>query len=239
VRTPEIFQYEWNGQSPENIDYFVPMIIEDKAGERVGYFQHSHFLRAGALLAVWYELEPGVSWLAVTPSIVRYLWNKGQECAKVEGKPCTAFGFMLGLEHPVYEALGNNLPVQREPYAWYLRVPDLRGFLDHIEPALEKRLAESIAVGHSREIKISFYRTGLRLVLEEGKLTTLEPWQPTPADAGAVAFPDLTFLQILFGYRSYEELHRSFPDCWCDNEDVRVLINILFPKKVSDVFPIA
>ena len=238
VRTPEIFKYELSGQSPNNIDYYIPMIIEDQTGEPVGYFQYSQFLRGGAVLAVWYEVKPGISWLEVTPAVVRYLWSKGQEYAQLEGKPCTSFGFQLGPAHPVYEALGNDLPTQRA-YAWYLRVPDLPGFLTHIQPALETRLAESIAAGHSREIKISFYRQGLRLVLEKGKLTTIAPWQPTPADGGAVAFPDLTFLQILFGYRSYDELHQSFPDCWCDNEEVRTLINILFPKKASDVFPIS
>ncbi len=239
VRTPEIFQYELNGQSENNIDRYVTLVIESKSGELVGYFQHSHILRGTDLPAVWYELKLGISWLEVTPGVVRYLWNKGQEYTKQEGKPCTAFAFMLGAAHPVYEALGDNLPNHRQPYAWYLRVPDLPGFLNHIRPALEKRLAESIAAGHSREIKISFYRGGLRLVLEKGRLAIIEPWMPTPADGGAVAFPDLTFLQILFGYRSYDELHQSFPDCWCDNEEVRALINILFPKKVSDVFPIS
>ncbi len=239
VRNPEIFRYELNGQSEENINRCVTLVIEDKTGEPVGYFQHSTILRGMDLPAVWYELKPGVSWLAVTPSVVRYLWNQGQEYARGEGKPCAAFAFQLGAQHPVYEVLGNNLPISIKPYAWYLRVPDLPGFLHHIKPALEKRLAESIAVGHSREIKISFYRDGLRLVLEKGRLAAFEPWKPTPADGGALAFPDLTFLQLLFGYRSYDELHHSFADCWCDSEEVRALINILFPKRVSDVFPIS
>jgi hypothetical protein len=238
VRTPEIFQYELSGQSQDSIHYYIPMIIEAPTGERIGYFQHTRYLHNTGVSAVWYELLPGVSWLAVTPGVVRHLWNVGQEHAKVEGKPCTTFAFMVGQAHPVYEALGNNLPTHRT-YAWYLRVPDLLGFLNHIKPALEKRLAESIAAGHSRELKISFYRSGLRLVLEKGRLAAIEPWQPTPADGGAAAFPDLTFLQVLFGYRSFEELDQSFPDCWCDNEEVRALINILFPKKASDVFPIS
>jgi hypothetical protein len=67
----------------------------------------------------------------------------------------------------------------------------------------------------------------------------MEAWKPTPEQEGAIAFPGLTFLQLLFGYRSYDELHQSFADCWCDNEEVRALINILFPKKLSDVFPIS
>ena len=155
------------------------------------------------------------------------------------GCACTSFGFTLGGYHPAYDALGKNLPSVREPYAWYLRVPDLPGFLNHIKPVLEKRLAESIAPGHSREIRISFYRDGLRIVIEKGRLTTIEPWMPSPKEEGDLAFPDLTFLQILFGYRSYDELHNAFADCWCDYEDVRILINILFPKKLSDVFPVA
>jgi len=239
LRTLEIFQYELNGQSENNSDHYEMHVIEDRSGELIGYFQHSNCLGMTGVSAVWYELKPGVSWLAVTPSVVRHLWNKGQEYARREGKTCTSFGFMLGAQHPVYDVLGNNLPNCHQPYAWYLRVPDLPGFLNHLRPALEKRLAESIAVGHSCEIKISFYRDGLRLVIEKGRLTTIERWKPTPQDGGVVAFPDLTFLQILFGYRSYDELHQSFADCWCDKEEVRALINILFPKKLSDVFPIA
>ena len=239
VRTPEIFLYELNGQSENNIDHFVTLVIEDKTGEPVGYFQHFSALGLTGLTALWYELKQGISWLDVTPSVVRYLWNKGQEYAQRDGKPRTSFGFRLGASHPAYEALGNRLPDQPKPYAWYLRVPDLPGFLNHIQPALEKRLAESIAVGHSREIKISFYREGLRLVLEKGRLGTIESWKPAPADAGAIAFPDLTFLQLLFGYRSFDELRQSFADCWCDSEEVRALINILFPKKLSDVFPVS
>ena len=239
VRTTEIFKYELNGQSELNADRYEMYVIEDRSGEPVGYLQHPHWLGMTGVSALWYELKPGVSWLDVTPGVVRHLWNKGQEYAKRDGRTCTSFGFMLGAQHPVYEALGTHLPNQHKPYAWYLRVPDLPGFLNHIKPALEKRLAESIAVGHSREIRISFYREGLRLVIEKGRLTTIEAWKPSPEDGGIIAFPELTFLQLLFGYRNYDELHQSFADCWCDSEEVRALINILFPKKLSDVFPIS
>jgi len=239
LRTSEIFKYELDGQSENNLDRHQMYMIEATSGEPVGYFQHPAWLGNTGVSALWYELIPGVSWLAVTPTVIRHLWNKGQEYAKRDSKTCTSFGFMLGRDHPVYEALGRNLPEVRTPYAYYMRVPDLVGFLNHIKPALEKRIAESIAAGHSREIKISFYQDGLRLLLEKGKLAAIESWKPSPEEWGAVAFPELTFLQVLFGYRSYEELHESFADCWCDSEEVRVLINIFFPKKLSDVFPVA
>ena len=239
VRTPEIFRYELDGQSEKNPDRYLMHVIEDPSGQPLGYFQHPAFLGKTGVSALWYELKPGVSWLAVTPTVVRHLWKAGQEYAKRDGKNCTTFGFMLGLQHPVYEALGKNLPSIHQPYAWYLRVPNLAGFLNHIKPALEQRIANSIAVGHSREIKISFYRDGLRLVLEKGRLATIEPWKPSPEDDGVIAFPGRTFLQLLFGYRSYEELKHSFADCWSDSEEVHALIDILFPKRLSDVFPVA
>ncbi len=239
ARTPEIFKYERDGQSDDNLNHYHMCMIEDRSGAPVGYLQHTNNLGMTGLSAVWYELKPGISWLAVTPSVVRYLWTKGQEYAKRDGKSCTSFGFMLGAQHPAYDVLGKHLPSVTKPYAYYVRVPDLPGFLNHIKPALEKRIAGSIAVGHSREIKISFYREGLRLVLENGRLVTIESWEPSPEEEGNAAFPGLTFLQILFGYRSFDDLRESFPDCWYANEEDRALIDILFPKKFSDVFPVA
>ena len=246
VRTPEIFKYELSGQSEHNLNRHGMFIIEDKrnssvdrAGEAVGYIQHPNILGMKGLTLLWYELKRGVSWLDVTPSVIRYIWDQGQEYARRDGKTSPFFCLLLGAQHPAYDVLGKNLPTIIDPYAWYLRVPDLPRFLNHIKPALEKRLAESIAVGHSREIKISFYRDGLRLVLEKGNITTIESWKPSPQDGGMIAFPGLTFLQVLFGYRSYDELHHAFPDCWCDGEDLRALINILFPKKFSDLFPVS
>jgi hypothetical protein len=238
-RTPEIFKYELDGQSENNADHYIFFMIEDPSGEPVGYFQHSNCIGRTGVSAVWYELKPGVSWLAVTPTVVRHLWAKGQEYALRDGKTCTSFGFILGAEHPAYQALGRSLPSVHPPYAWYLRVPDLPGFVNHIKSVLEKRIAESIAAGTSREIKLSFYRDGLRLVLENGRLVAIESWKPSPEDEGAAAFPGLTFLQVLFGYRSFDELKYAFADCGCDNDEVRTLIDILFPKKYSDLFPVA
>lgn len=238
-RTPELFRHDLDGQGRDHM-FSLMFVIEDQAGELVGYLKHLGFVSNGSLNAVFYELKAGVSWLDVTPSVVRYLWQKGQEYAKRDGKVCTAFGFAVGEQHPVYDAIKERLPNVRGSYAWYVRVPDLLGFLEHIKPVLEKRLADSIVKGYSREMKISFYRTGLRIVVERGKITTIKPWKPNlPSDEGNIAFPNLTFLQLVFGYRSYEELHYAFPDCWCEDDDVRVLLTALFPKKASTIYPVA
>ena len=235
-RTSELFGYELTAQGNH---CWRSCIIKDAAGESIGFFRHPAYNRHRSMFADRYELKPGVSWLDVTPSVVRYLWAKGQEFAERDGDDFNAFGFLLGASHPAYDALGDRLSTIRDPYAWYLRVPDLPGFLKHIQPVLEKRLAASIAANHSREIRISLYRIGLRMRIEHGKITGIDSWKPTPKEEGDAAFPGLTFLQLLFGYRSFEELIYAFADCWCNTDEVRTLLDILFPKKLSNVYPIA
>ena len=235
-RTPELFRYELTAQENQ---CWLSCIIEEGSGEPVGFFRHPAYNRHHNMFADRYELSPGVSWLDVTPSVVRYLWAKGKEYVERDGGEFHRFGFLLGAAHPAYEALGDRLSVIRTPYAWYLRVPDIRGFLDHIKPALERRLAASIAANDSRVFHLSFYRSGLRLVIECGKVTAIESWKPGPGDDGDAAFPGLTFLQLLFGYRSLEELQYAFADCLCDSQNVGVLLNILFPKKLSNLYPVA
>jgi hypothetical protein len=224
--------------SEENFQRFEFRIIEQADSHKpVGYFAQTWSLGMTGARAFHYELAPGVSWLEVSTCVVRYLWDTGQEYAKKANRSCTTFSFLLGAEHPVYEALGNTLSRISTPYAWYLRLPDLLGFLNHIKPVLEKRLAESIACGHNGEYLIGMYPSGMRLTLEHGRIS-LDPWKPDHADHGNAAFPMLTFLQILFGYRSFEELKHAFPDCWWSDESSRIIVSTLFPKKNSHVYGI-
>jgi hypothetical protein len=238
-RTLEIWEYELDGQSFDSVNHCEIMLIEDRQGKPVGYFQHPTFLGITGVCALGYELQKGVSWLEVTPGVARYLWERGQEYAKRDGAECAKFGFMLGERHPAYEALAAALPDERMNYTWYIRVPDLPAFIRHIKPVLEKRLAESIAVGYSGTLSLSFYRDGLKMTFEKGQLTNVESWKPKIEDQESAAFPGLTFLQMLFGHRSFDELNRAFADCFWVNNEAYCLLNILFPKKLSDVLPVS
>jgi len=228
-RTPEIWRYELEGRSEKHVNRLEHRMIEDSNGEPVGFILHHHFLVMGGAFALAYELKAGYSWLAVTPSVVRYLWKTGQEYAKRDEKTSTSFGFLLGPQHPVYEALGTRLPSYDRPYAWYIRVPDIPGFIRHIGPALERRLAESIAVRHTGKIRINRYSNILTLNFEHGKLTGVEEEPRKADDFGDLALPELTILQIIFGRISFMELHDIVPDVYYDKEDAAILLNILFP----------
>jgi hypothetical protein len=235
-----LWRYELLGKSEKNVNRRALSLIETLSGEPVGFLAHAPRLWQGRIGLSRYELKPGVSWLAVTPSVARFLWSLGEKLAAQDPKQeMERFAFWLGAEHPAYQVFRGRLPHESKPYAWYLRVPDLPGFLRHVAPALEQRLADSPLVGHSGELKLSFYRNGLRLVFEAGQLAQVEPWRPTPTEDEDAAFPDRTFLQLLFGYRSLEELGHAFPDCWASEDRARALLEAMFPKQPSHIWPVS
>lgn len=235
--------YELNGKSEKNINRVELRVIEGNGGEAVGFLAHSFFNWANGvtLPLTLFELKPGVSWAAATPGVIRYLKETGEVYAQQSGKePFGVFGFWLGEDHPAYLVIRDRLPRVRKPYAWYLRVPDLAGFLNHILPVLHSRLEKSAYSGHSGELKLTFYRSGLQFTFVQGRITAIQPWTPSPVGhSGDAGFPDLTFLQMVFGYRTFEELDASFADCWSDNDDAYGLLNVLFHRQPSNVWPIA
>jgi hypothetical protein len=186
------------------------------------------------------EVRPEVNLQAVLPPLLRALAVQGQHLkAKPGAGPLLEISFSMGVTHPVYEVLGSALTTRRvPPYAWYVRVADVPRFLRHIAPALERRLLESPLGSYSGELRISLYRGGLRLVFEDGNFKLAESWRsPAYASSEDAAFPPLVFLQLLFGYRSLDELRYAFPDVWVKDE-AELVLKALFPMKPSWVVPI-
>jgi len=237
IRDAALWHYEIFGKSEKNLTRVEWRIVETASGEPVGYVAHGFELDGdGSLQMPVFELKPGASWLAVAPGLLRNLKATGETYAAREGKAFAAIYAQLGPDHPLWGAVRSRLPKIARPYAWYLRVPDLSAFLRHIAPVLQDRLARSVAPRYTGELKVSLYRQGVRLVFDTGRLTTAEAWLPRHEDPGSAAFPGLTFLQLLFGYRMLDELQAAFTDCWVEDAAARVLIEALFPKQPSAVW---
>lgn len=216
-------------------------VIADTTGAVQGYALVA-MKRWGRDLGVWaLNIAEGVNWQAVIAPLLRALKSYGMQLPAVtsEAGSLREISFVLGSTHPVYEALGQTLaPASELPYAWYIRVPNLRAFLEHIAPALERHLANSVAAYYTGELKLDLYRSGLRLVFQRGHLTQIEPWQaPIYKNNADAQCPALIFLQLLFGYRSLDELRSTFPDVQAKGE-AEVLLKALFPKKFSWVMPL-
>jgi hypothetical protein len=237
-----LWRYELSGKSEKNVNRSVVELIETHDGKPCGFFIHDPFSWRSWLTVKGFELIPGLPWLEVTPTVIRYLEHLYEQLPPIHGekKPFGAFGFTLGEDHPVYHVMPDRMPRIRKPYAWYIRVVDIPVFLQLIKPVLEKRLSDSPLAGYNGEFKITFYRDGIHLVFDQGKLVTIEAWKPTPfGHAGDAGFPPNTFLQLLFGYRSMEMLKDSFADCWTNRDEFQSLLDVLFPLQPSHVWPIS
>lgn len=236
LRDAAMWRYDLDGQSQGNVNRAVICVIEDSAGQLCGFLLHPPILWTDSLAVLMYELAPGVSWQAVTPSVLRYVWTTGQQLAAEAKSKCLKFHLQLGSEHPAYDVLREQTPEVNLTYAWYIRIPDLAGFMKQIAPALDARLAASACCGYSGELMVSFYRSGLRLGFEQGRLLRVEPYDGSWKDPHT-AFPGLTFYQLLLGYRSLDELRYSFADCSVQKQH-RALVEALFPKKATALWPV-
>jgi hypothetical protein len=214
-------------------------LIENPDGVPVGYLSHLPTLWSGRVPVMACEIENGVSYLEVMPSVLRHLRDAGASYA--EHEPATAFegiSFTFGSDHPVYRALPRYLSRQSPPYAWYVRVKDLPRYLSFIAPVLDERFARSVAAGHSGELVLGSYEGSVRLVLERGRLAAAEPSADVGPDDCSAWFPGLSFLQLVFGFRSLAELEHASPDCMVNTERARVLLDALFPKQASRLWPL-
>lgn len=183
-------------------------------------------------------VQPGQSLREIALFACRALKEEADKRNKEREEPINRIHFDLGEAHPLYEALDWELEKPRPPYSWYMRVADLPAFLRQIAPALDKRLADSVVAGFSGSKKIGFYRSAIELTWENGRLQDAQPYPLKSREEGDANFPEQTFLQLLFGHRSFAELDRMFADCYPKDSETFVLLNALFPKRPTLIVPL-
>jgi hypothetical protein len=187
------------------------------------------------------EIKSGVSYLNVIFSLLRGLWLQGQTMVASGELPCDELrGLELALErdHPFYRALSRSLVGEIKSVPWYIRVPDMVAFLRKIRPALERHLIGTIAEAYSGEVKLNCFRSGLRLKFEGGQIIAIESWFPGNVSDGDARLPEAAFLQLVCGWRRFNELAENFAECWATHE-AAVLLDRLFPPFDGKVWVLA
>lgn len=218
-------------------------IIETPEGERVGILKHRRYIYQGRHTTVLFEILPQFSWGDVGPFAMRELVRQAEHIENEDNQPLAKLAWTMPSNHPFIELMSEYTSALANGYAWYIRVPDLPAFLTRIAPVLENRIASSGQRNYSGLLRLNFFTGGVEMNWQAGKLTSAQPWTATAGDYGQTgfgnaSFPDRTFLKLLFGFRSLQELQEMFPDCITDNQETAVLLNALFPKQLSHVLPI-
>ncbi len=236
-RSDEHWEWEFSGRTTDSEVYRQWLIIEDAAHRPVGFIQYHPVLSSAEpkpwrLVVRQCALAPGVSYLNVMPDLltalpayVQSLSNSGGGDAETQPGEIV---FMLGRENPAYAMLPNLVTSSLQGYAWYLRVPDLAAFLRHVRPALEMHLLGTPAEGYTGTLTLDFFRSGLRLSFDQGRIIEVATLGPKDVESSDASFPDLTFLQLLGGRRTYAQLRESYPDCSA-TPTAQALLAALFP----------
>jgi hypothetical protein len=235
-------------QDPRTADHWHVQVICSAAESFLGFLvMPTMRWRSEVAVMSCFETLPGFDLFRLLPALLRAIlaWGRTMRVRR-EFVEIDHLRFYLSREHPVRAALlrlpnryGEPLAVRSSrPYAWYVRVPNLAAFVRRVAPVLERRLAASPLAGYSGRLCLHFYGRALQLHFVAGRLERVQPvaraFDLEEADA---AFPPLVFLQLLFGYRSLDELRFAFSDV-----DVRptaeLLLETLFPKRPSWAIPL-
>jgi GNAT superfamily N-acetyltransferase len=238
-RDGTLWRYELSGRSEENRFHYQVRVIETATSEAVGYFAYRWSAGEPWLVLVTYEIVAPYAWLTVTPWLLDYLHSLGQQ-STAPGKsdqPADYGGcwLWLGTEHPAYHASPSRLTRSAQPTVFYVRVPDIAALLRHLAPVLEQRLPGTVAANYSGALTISFYHDGVCLRFVAGRITEVLSWQPADQAADA-AFPGLTLLPLLFGYRTLAQQEAAYPDCYAASDQARALLTALFPARPSRIW---
>ncbi len=244
VRSDEHWEFEFSGRSVASEVYKEWLVIVDKEQQPVGFI-HYHPLPKSLEPKPWRlvlrqcALAPGVSYLNVMPDLltaipayVQSLNNNGG--SEAEPQPGEIV-FMLGRENPAYGMLPHLATSSLQGYAWYIRVPDLAAFLRQVRPALESNLPGTPAEGYTGALTLSFFRSGLRLSFDQGRITEVATLGHKDAETCDASFPDLTFLQLLGGRCTYAHLSESYPDCSA-TPTAQALLAALFPPFTGNLW---
>jgi hypothetical protein len=235
------WEYELDGRNPVTYFYKHALIIVNKDNKDVGYIVLGLSERNSNGYCATYIVSKDTSYLETFEDILRGIKTYTEQHYKAKDMDSMPrIGFDVGMPETVDKLIDNTWPgkVTETPYAWYIRIGDVAGFIQEITPVLERHLENSGAHRYSGELKISFYdTTGITISFKDGKITKVVRGEMHEFKADA-AFPYHMFLNVLLGHRSALELRQALTEISI-NRKSRVLLDILFPKQRSWIMPIA
>lgn len=237
--TPELtadeFGYQLFDRSDRSAVAMSPMVIEDAAGKPIGFMAIKSILPEERTMVFGFEFAETGLFREFTEPSMKALHSLLHDLKGDDGKRINTVSLELSAGHPAQAFMGRNFATANRVYAWYVRVPDVAKLLTLVGPKLEERLVGAAFEGMTGEKQIGFYRSGIGLKFGNGRLTNVSNLKMPERSEVAVNFPDLTFLHMLFGRKSFDELGAIFVDAYSNSDEDVALMDTLFPKMPSDM----
>jgi predicted N-acetyltransferase YhbS len=214
------------------------VIIRRENGQVLGAVKTQRFIDEGKYFILGAEIDPVVTtWEEVIPPLLQFYKASALQAIQMDQKTIQKIGIQIPENHPLVNHLTHLFPEKYNGYAWYVRVPDLLVLLKKIKPVLEENIHNSAYQGLNRVVKINGYSSGFEIEFHHGKLIRIEPWQASSWEDGDFLCPEKVLYHLIFGHRSFQEIHDMFVDCYA-KKDNGSLMDALFPKKISFLCPV-
>ncbi|MHA1460668.1 MAG: GNAT family N-acetyltransferase [Promethearchaeota archaeon] len=118
-----------------------------------------------------------------------------------------------------------------DTYAWQVKVPNLKSYLEKIKPILENRIHNSNFQGITQDLKISDYKTTIILSFNDGQISTIKMEKGYPKETTCdLKLPGSILFKLILGDRSFKEIKHIIKDAIVKHKS-RKLIDVLFPKE--------
>ena len=229
-RNRSIVEKELFNTSPENVFNWKGRLLE-RSGAPVAYYVYATEDDAKRLRVDQFEISPRVNWFDASRNFLVDLQTVARGYPEPESGALPKIQLNIGSEHPIFNIYSQPLGVLDPPYYWYLRVPDLPKLVMHLKPVFEQRLVGSEFDSWTGELLLSFYRDGMSIKFENGEISSAEFTGAIQRAKASALFPDLTFLQVLFGNRSIEQMKVAYRDAYASSKAMESLIGILFGRR--------
>ncbi|NDJ86020.1 MAG: GNAT family N-acetyltransferase [Chloroflexi bacterium] len=238
LRPQCLWEYEMTRRNKATVRAVQYHIIVDKGGRDIGYITTERTAYQRNITFLEYAVGPEASYLQTYDDVLRSI--RDYALNNYEGQVPYYIRVGSGLYptlQPLLEKTG-IVPPRPTTYSWYIRVPDMVQFLTDLKPILEQRLSGSLAHRYTGELKIQLYsRRGLYMRFEDGCIVAIDDRRPEIEKEDA-AFPYHTFLNVVFGHRTVQQLAAVLPDVGT-NRKGQILLDVLFPPKPSWLVPLA
>ena len=211
----------------------------DRPAEPIGVIAYTLVIAIDQGTITRIEMAQPKYWRLATGALLREFEERARNEGENQPDPERSIKTIkteLQNNHPAYifdeGALG---PEPNNTYAWYVRVPQLPRFIHKLAPALSRRLDESPHAGYDGPVTIQLGKHSIRLRFNNGKCEQVTGETGTDRRDANASFPNGNFNQILFGWRTVNDIIRTDADASIKSKADAHLLQTLFPHKTSDL----
>lgn len=192
----------------------------------------------GQMLVLDFVLKHGVSYLDATPAVMEFLAREGDKQMGVEGgcKHIT-MPYDVNTQEVLYDCMSRTHYANKRQ----CRLTDAALFIKKIAPVLEKRIEESPIYGYTKKVGLQLFGhdKDLYIIFDKGKIVeTLWEKANFVSNSLDIQMPYEKFIRLLFGVDMIDELRHEHREVNTHNgerlsNEMRLLLKVLFPKKLS------